>query len=85
MQWGIIPRDEQETVVKIDYSEKTVTIYTTRKAVAKRLVNKIGAPDKVDIYDNQINGITYKRDLFDKDVKKFFSKTLLIGSFRRKK
>lgn len=80
--WEIIPRDEQETIINIDYFEKTITVYTTRKSVAQRLKKKIGEPTSVDKNNGKIYSVTYKRNLFDKDVSKFFSKMLLIGSFR---
>ena len=82
MKWLETPRDEQETLINIDYAEKTITVYTNRKATAKRLMKKIGEPTSVNKNQDMIYGITYVRSLFDKDVAKFFSKTLLIGAFR---
>lgn len=82
MEWEVIPRDEQETILNIDYYEKTITVYTTRKSVGERLRKKIGEPTKIDESYGKIYAVTYKRNLFDKDVSKFFSKLLLIGSFR---
>lgn len=85
MEWEIVPRDEQETLINVDYFEKTITIYTTRKATADRLIKKIGEPSSIDKINGLISGITYKRSLFDKDVAKFFSKGLIIGGFRKNK
>ena len=85
MKWFDIPRDEQETLINIDYCEKTLTVYTTRKATAKRLLNKVGEPTRYDMHDGLISSVTYERSLFDKDVAKFFSKSLLIGGFRQNK
>lgn len=85
MEWEIVPRDEQETLINVDYFEKTITIYTTRKATADRLIKKIGEPTSIDKTNNLVSGITYKRSLFDKDVAKFFSKGLIIGGFRENK
>lgn len=82
MKWEIVPRDEQETIINIDYCEKNIKVYTTRKAVADRLLKKVGEPTK--IYDNndRIYAVFYERNLFDKDVAKFFSKMLMVGFFR---
>lgn len=82
MEWEIVPRDEQETIINVDYFEKTITIYTNRKATGKRLYKKIGEPTRTDFHDGYISGVTYVRNLFDKDVVKFFSKSLIIGAFR---
>lgn len=82
MNWEIVPRDEQETLINVDYCDKQITIYTNRKATGNRLMKKIGKPTKIDFHNGSISGITYKRNLFDKDVAKFFSKTLIIGTFR---
>ena len=82
MKWEIVPRDEQETVINVNYCEKTITIYTSRKATGDRLIRKIGQPTKIDYHNDLVSGITYTRNLFDKDVAKFFSKTLIIGTFR---
>ena len=85
MEWEDIPRDEQETLLNIDYGEKEIIVYTNRKSVAKRLKSKVGEPTKMDVSYGKICGVTYKRKLYDKDLSKFFSKILLIGSFLNNK
>ena len=40
--WEQVPRDEQETIINVDYYEKTMTLYTSRKSVAQRLKKKVG-------------------------------------------
>ena len=82
MEWEIDPRDEQEAIINIDYCEKTINIYTSRKQVGERLKKKIGEPTDKYISNNKIYAVNYKRNLFDKDVAKFLSKMLLIGAFR---
>ena len=32
MKWLEVPRDEQQSIINIDYAEKTITVYTNRKA-----------------------------------------------------
>ena len=82
MEWEIVPRDEQETLINIDYCEKTINVYTSRKQVGERLKKKIGEPTDKYISNNKVYAVNYKRNLYDKDVAKFLSKMLLIGAFR---
>ena len=82
MEWEIVPRDEQETIINVDYCEKTINVYTSRKQVGERLKKKIGEPTDKYISNGKIYAVNYKRNLFDKDVAKFLSKMLLIGAFR---
>ena len=82
MEWEIVPRDEQETIINIGYCEKTINIYTSRKQVGERLKKKIGEPTDKYVSNGKIYAVNYKRNLFDKDVAKFLSKMLLIGAFR---
>ena len=81
--WEIVPRDEQETVINIDYFEKTLTFYTTRKSVAERIKKKVGEPTSIDKTNGKISGVTYVRNLHDEDIKKFLSISLIIGGFRK--
>ena len=85
MKWEIVPRDEQETIISVDYCEKTISVYTTRKQTAERLQKKIGEPTKTDLHNGSICAVTYIRSIFDKDVAKFFSKGLIIGTFKEQK
>lgn len=82
MEWEIVPRDEQETIINIDYYEKTINVYTSRKQVGERLKKKIGEPTDKYISNNKVYAVNYRRNLYDKDVAKFLSKMLLIGAFR---
>lgn len=82
MNWEIVPRDEQETIVNIDYYEKTIEVYTSRKQVGVRLFKKFGEPTKKYESDGRVYAVSYKRNLFDADTAKFFSKMLLVGTFR---
>lgn len=82
MIWEIVPRDEQETIINIDYYDKKISVYTSRKQVGERLRKKLGEPTYAYSNDGRIFGVTYERNLFDKDVSKFFSKMLMVGTFR---
>ena len=37
MEWEIVTRDEQETLINIDYYEKTINVYTSRKQVGEKI------------------------------------------------
>lgn len=81
-EWFETNREEQETIVNIDYCEKTIDVYTTRKNVGERLIKKFGEPNEIFYTKGKISGVNYKRSLFDKSVSKFLSKPLLIGTFK---
>lgn len=81
--WEIIPREEQETLINIDYCEKQITFYTSRKSVAKRIERRVGKPTSIDYINGKIAGVTYVRSLFDNDVKCFLTKGTIIGGFRK--
>jgi hypothetical protein len=83
MEYKITPLDEQETTMRVDYYERKITVYTNRKSVAIRLKKKLGEPTKIYEYDGKINGVEYTRNLFDKDAARFFSKMLIIGTYRK--
>ena len=83
MKWEITPLDEQETILSIDYYDKTINVYTARKSVGERLMKKMGKPTKTHENDGKISAVEYTRSLYDKDVAKFFSKMLLIGTYRK--
>lgn len=83
MEWENVPREEQESIINIDYCERIIAVYTSRKSVGERLIRKIGEPTKIYKNQNQqIYAVEYKRNLADKDVSKFFSKLLMIGTFK---
>lgn len=82
-KWAVIDRDEQESIIQIDYCEKTMTFYTSRKSVGERLRKKVGEPTHIDTQNGLISGMTYVRNLHDEDVKKFLSVSTIIGGFRQ--
>ena len=59
MEWEIVPRDEQETLINIDYYEKTINVYTSRKQVGERLKKKIGEPTDIYKNNNKIYAVNY--------------------------
>ena len=83
MEWEVIPRDEQETIIEIDYRDKKIDVYTTRKSVANRLKSKFGEPDSVSTNNGKIYAISYRRNLYDKGIRGFLSVGTLVGGFRQ--
>ena len=83
--WYEIPRDEQETVINIDYYERTISLYTTRKAVANKLLKKLGQPTRVDTIEGKTASVEYRRNLSDPDIRSLLTISTIIGSFRNKR
>lgn len=82
-EWEVIPLDEQETILNINYDEKVARLYTSRKAVAKRLFAKFGEPEIINEIDGRITSITYVKSLHDKKIKPMFTMAVLVGGFRK--
>jgi hypothetical protein len=83
--WYDVSRDEQETIINVDYEERTLILYTNRKNVANKLIKKVGKPSRIEKIDEKISGIEYKVKLSDKNLKAFFSVGTIIGGFRQDK
>lgn len=84
-KWQNVGIEEQETTINIDYYQKIITLYTSRKATANKLKKEIGDPTKTEYTNKKISGVIYKRNVDDKECKKLLSKMLLIGSIKSKK
>lgn len=63
--YNTIP-EEQETQINIDYFERTLNIYSSRKAVIQRLYTKLGEPTKTDYINNSITGAIWNIPFADK-------------------
>lgn len=75
--------EEQETIVNIDYYNKAVLLYTSRRAVYERIVKKIGEPTKKYYTDKKINGANWII-LFEnkKEITSILSRPTLIGNMK---
>ena len=82
MEWGTTLLEEQETLINVDYYDKTIMIYTSRKSVGKRLEKKLGEADKVTTLNGKKVAIEYKRKLSDKNIRPILSMSTIIGGFR---
>lgn len=85
MDWEEVPREEQETLINIDYEEKKVKVYTSRKSVARRLIKRLGEPKEYLKNKDKIYGIDYEFNFDDEKVSKVVAKSVFIGNFSRKK
>ena len=84
MEWYDVLREEQETMINIDYQERILKFYTNRKSVANKLEKKVGKPTKIDTTNGKISGVYYVRNLTDDDIRPFLSKTITVGGFSLK-
>lgn len=74
--------DEQETIINIDYSEKKVNVYSSRKIQIERLTTKLGQPTKTFYTDKKISGASWQVAFEDKkNMNVIFSKTVIVGQF----
>ena len=80
-RWAQVDRDEQETHINIDYGNRTITVYTSRKAVYDKLLKRGITPTRVNKIKGEIVGACYRTDLTDGAVRTILSKTILVGGF----
>ena len=78
MKLEMIPREEQETIINIDYNEKTISLYTTRYSVANKLKKRIGEPTKIQFNQNLITSVEYKMSMGDERVRRLLSLGAII-------
>lgn len=81
-KWQKIDRDEQESVIVLDYGQKELSLYTARETVYKRLLKKIGKPTKIYYRNNLITGVDWTIPFNNENAVKIFSKKLLIRKYK---
>lgn len=79
-EWYIVPREEQETIINIDYCDKTIHLYTSRYSVGKKLM-KHYKPTNIEYFGDKICGVEFKTNLNDKNMNKLLSKSIIVGGF----
>lgn len=80
--YNTIP-EEKETQINIDYFEKTLNIYSSRKSVIQRLYIKLGEPTKTDYINNSITGVSWKINFEDKKkINIALSRPTIIGQIK---
>ena len=73
--------DEQETIIKIDYSSSIVYVYTSQRTVYQRLVKKLGQPQNIGYIKNKIVSGSWNIPFKDKKIiTQILSRPTLIGS-----
>lgn len=76
--WNTIPREEQETIINLDYLDKKISLYTSKQSVGNRLKKKIGNPTKINYSNNNIDSVEYIMPMSDKRVRSLLSKTIIV-------
>lgn len=72
--------DTQETQINIDYIERTVYFYTSKKGIFKRITKQIGEATKIHYIHGEISGATWIIPFAHKDkLRKILSRPTLIG------
>ncbi len=77
-KWQKIDRNEQESILLLDYEQKEINFYTSREAVYKRILKILGKPTKIFYTKGLITGVNWLLPFDDKKTSKLFSKKLLI-------
>lgn len=75
-------REEQETIINVDYYKKRIILYTSRELVYKRLINRIDKPTKFYYSADKkfITGVKWDIPFNNKNSTRVFSKTLIVGN-----
>ena len=77
--YNTLPK-EQETIINLDYYERTLTIYSSRKAVIKRLSLRFGKADKINYINKALTSACWIIPFSDKKrIHVALSRPLLIG------
>lgn len=80
--YNTIP-EEKETQINIDYFERTLNIYSSRKAVIQRLYTKLGEPTKTDYIDKALTGASWNIPFADKKkITIALSRPILIAQMK---
>lgn len=75
--------EEQETIVNIDYFKSEIYLYTSRKAVYKRIEEKLGEPKKIFYVHKKISGAYWNIPFGDKrKLTSVLSRPMLIGNVK---
>ena len=75
--------EEQETIINIDYFKSELSLYTSRKNVYNRILDKLGEPTKKYYTDKNISGAKWNISFSNKkDITSILSRPLLIGNMK---
>lgn len=80
MQYYNTSLEEQESVINIDYQERTLKIYSSRKVVIERLKKRLGNPTAVNTVKGVVSGASWEISFKEKNkIRLALSKTIIIG------
>lgn len=75
--------EEQETVINIDYFTSKFSVYTSRKSIYNRLLNKLGNPSKTYYTEKKISGANWIIPFSDrKKISTILSRPTLVGDIK---
>lgn len=75
--------EEQETTILIDYYDRNVIAYTSKKSIYKRLLNKIGEPQTTYTTNGEISGGKWTIPFLEKKkLGALFSRPTLIANMK---
>lgn len=71
---------EQETQINIDYAERQVQLYTSKKSIYERMSKQIGQAEKIYYIQGKVSGARWIVKFADKEkLRKVLSRPILIG------
>ena len=77
--------EEQETQIWFDYFQKSVSIYTSKKSIYKRLEKELGTPNKIDKIAGEVTGGTWVINFNDrKRLRSTIALQILLGKIGKK-
>ena len=73
--------EEQETIIAVDYSNKAVNCYTSRKTQIEKLTKELGEPTHIDYINKKICSASWTIPFSEKSKlsKVIFSRPTIIG------
>ena len=82
-KWESISLDEKETLLAIDYYDRTFSFYTTNQSTGNRLKKRIGTPSKIQMNEGKIFSMEWKLPFSRReDIKKALSINVLISHYQ---
>ena len=80
-QFADVLKEEQETTINILYDELAMEIYTCRKFVYYRLLEKLGEPTKKTYYKGKVDGAWWRISFLEKVRCNYaLSRPIVIGN-----
>ena len=75
--------EEQETILNIDYYQRQIYLYTSRKAVYDRILKKLGNPTKKYYTNKKLSGANWIIPFENKKIiTAILSRPTLIGNMK---